>query len=148
MAGGGCRERRCHDGEWYLGEQISIRLPTVQFMEDRLLELGPGAYMFKTDLAQGYRQLRIDPSDWPLLGFQHEGKHYLDICPPFGLKTSALFMKRTSEAISHIHGKQGHLSRPYLDLGGGGGGGGGQRRRRRERTSLWTHCRASWQSWG
>ena len=69
MAGGGCRERRCHDGEWYLGEQISIRLPTVQFMVDRLLELGPGAYMFKTDLAQGYRQLRIDPSDWPLLGF-------------------------------------------------------------------------------
>ena len=58
-------------------------------------------------------------------------KYYLDICPPppFGLKTSALFMQRTSEAISHIHGQRGHLSCPYLDDFR-------RRRPRRGRTSL------------
>ena len=107
------------DGECYLGGEAHIKLPTVQFMEDRVLELGQGAYMYKTDLARGYRQLRVDPTDWPLLGFQHGGKFYLDLCPPFGLKTSALFMQRTSEAISYIHGRRGYLSRPYLDDFGG-----------------------------
>ena len=107
------------DGEWYWGREARIRLPTVQFMEDKLLELGPGTYMYKTDLSRGYRQLRVDPADWPLLGFQNRGEIYLDICPPFGLKTSALFMQRTSEAISHIHGLYGYTSRPYLDDFGG-----------------------------
>ena len=110
------------DGEHYLGVEAHIKLPTVQFMEDRLLELGQGAFMYKTDLARGYRQLRVDPTDWPLLGFQHRGKFYLDMCPPFGLKTSALFMQRTTEAISRIHMARGFLSRPYLDDFGGAEG--------------------------
>ena len=105
--------------EWYFGEPINIKLPTVEFMECRLLSLGRGAYMFKTDLARGYRQLRVDPTDWPLLGFQHGGNIYMDICPPFGLKTSAMFMQRTSEAVTHIHGKAGYNTRSYLDDFGG-----------------------------
>ena len=59
--------------------------------------------MYKTDLARGYRQMRVDPRDWLLLGFQHRGQIYLDVCPPFGLCTSAMFMQRTSEAICYIH---------------------------------------------
>ena len=107
------------DSKWYFDGPIDIKLPTVEFMECRLLTLGRGAYMYKTDLARGYRQLRVDPLDWPLLGFQHNGAIYMDICPPFGLKTSAMFMQRTSEAISHLHGKAGYFSRPYLDDFGG-----------------------------
>ena len=86
---------------------------------DRLLHLGSGAYLYKTDLARGYRQLRVDPGDWPILGFQHGGNIYMDLCPPFGLRTSAMFMQRTSEAISHIHAIKGYHSRPYLDDFGG-----------------------------
>ena len=107
------------EADWYLDGPVGFKLPTVEFMECRLLTLGRGAFMYKTDLARGYRQLRVDPTDWPLLGFQHNGSTYLDICPPFGLKTSAMFMQRTSEAITHIHGKAGHYSRPYLDDFGG-----------------------------
>ena len=106
-------------GEWYVDGKMSITLPTVDYMEGRLLQLGRGAYLYKTDLARGYRQLRVDPGDWPLLGFTHEGKYYFDLCPPFGLRTSALCMQRTSEAISWIHGQRGYLSRPYLDDFGG-----------------------------
>ena len=85
-----------------------------------MLELGPGCYIYKTDLARGYRQLRVDPLDWPLLGFMHRGKVFLDVCPPFGLKTSAMCMQRTSEAICYIHGQRGYYSRAYLDDFGGG----------------------------
>ena len=83
----------------YVDGPTSFRLPTVEYMVARLLDLGPGAYMYKTDLARGYRQLRVDPGDWPLLGFRHKGAYYMDICPPFGLRTSALCMQ------------QGHLVR-------------------------------------
>ena len=112
------------DGDWYLGKDVHIRLPTVQFMEERLLELGLGAIMFKTDLARGYRHLRVDPTDWPLLGLQHEGKFCLDVCPPFGLKSSAIFMQRPLRTFTgvtvtrHVHiltisgGRRGRWNRP------------------------------------
>ena len=70
-------------GEWYLDGPMAITLPTMDFMEGRLFNLGRGAFLYKTDLARGYRQLRVDPSDWPLLGFTHDGQYYFDLCPPF-----------------------------------------------------------------
>ena len=105
--------------DYYVDGPASITLPTVEFMENRLLKFGRGAFLYKMDLARGYRQLRIDPVDWPLLGFTHGGEWFMDICPPFGLRTSALFMQRTSEAICHIHRQHGYVSRPYLDDFGG-----------------------------
>ena len=130
-------------GEWYVDGKMSITLPTVDYMEGRLLQLGRGAYLYKTDLARGYRQLRVDPADWPLLGFTHEGKYYFDLCPPFGLRTSALCMQRTSEAISWIHGKRGFLSRPYLDDFGGG-----QKPPNRGHRGRCRNYKTLWASWG
>ena len=99
----------------YVDGLAHTTLPTVEFMESRLLHFGRGAFLYKMDLARGYRQLRVHPGDWPLLGFKHRGEWFMDICPPFGLRTSALFMQRTSEAICHVHRKAGYVSRPYLD---------------------------------
>ena len=114
------------DQKCYIDGPATITLPTADYMADRILQLGQGAFLYKTDLARGYRQLRVDPTDWPLLGFQHKGRYFMDLCPPFGLRSSAMCMQRTTEAISYIHGQQGFLSKPYLDdFGGGGGGGGG-----------------------
>ena len=106
-------------GESYVDGLMRIRLPTIEYMEGRILDLGRGAYLYKTDLARGYRQLRVDPSDWPLLGFMNGNDFYFDLCPPFGLRTSALCMQRTAEAISWVHGQRGFVSRPYLDDFGG-----------------------------
>ena len=71
--------------------------------------------MYKTDLSRGYRQLRVDPIDWPYLSFRHEGQHFMDICPPFGLRSSAMAMQRVSQAIVYLHGRRGCLSRAYID---------------------------------
>ena len=103
----------------YLDGPATITLPTAEYMVRRILQLGPGAWLYKTDLARGYRQLRVDPLDWPLLGFRHQDGWFLDICPPFGLRSSAMCMQRTAEAICFIHAGEGYLSRPYLDDFGG-----------------------------
>ena len=63
----------------YIDGPATVKLPTVEYMEGRILQLGKHAWLYKTDLARGYRQLRVDPHDWPLLGFSHRGKTYMDI---------------------------------------------------------------------
>ena len=110
------------DEDWYVDGPARVRLPTVAYMEGRIRELGRGAYLYKTDLSRGYRQLRVDPQDWPMLGFTFRGEFYFDVCPPFGMRTSSLCMQRTSEAISWVHGQRGYVSRPYLDDFGGAEG--------------------------
>ena len=107
--------------DWYIDGPATIKLPTSDYMEGRLLELGRGVFMYKTDLSRGYRQLRVDPLDWPLLGFSNGEYYCMDVCPPFGLRTAAMCMQRTSQAIAHIHDRRGFYSRPYLDDFGGGG---------------------------
>ena len=107
------------DQHWYIDGPATITLPTADYMADRLLQLGPGAFLYKTDLARGYRQLRVDPCDWPFLGFRHRDQYFLDICPPFGLRSSAMCMQRTAEAIVYIHGRRGYYSKAYLDDFGG-----------------------------
>ena len=103
----------------YLGKAVNLTLPTVDFMADRVRSLGPDCYLYKLDLARGYRQLRLDPLDWPLMSIMHGGELYMDVCPPFGLRTAALMMQRTTNAASYIHGLQGYISRPYIDDFGG-----------------------------
>ena len=107
------------DSDFYLDEEYHMRLPTIDLMERKILKLGQGAYMYKTDLSRGYRQLRVDPYDWPLLGFMYNDKYYMDICPPFGLRSAAMMMQRTTEAVSFIHRIKGHESFPYIDDFGG-----------------------------
>ena len=108
------------DGDSYLGKEYEIRLPTIDLMEKRILELGKGYFLYKTDLSRGYRQLRVDPLDWPLLGFTHEGKFYMDIWPPFGLRSAAMMMQRTSQAVAFIQFKLSHIVFAYIDDFGGG----------------------------
>ena len=105
--------------QFYIDGPMTITLPTIHSMERRVLELGRGAFLYKTDLARGYRQLRIDPFDWDLLGFTHQGHYFMDICPPFGLRSSAMMMVRTTKAIVHIHETLGYTSLAYIDDFGG-----------------------------
>ena len=104
---------QCVDGP------LTISLPTHDDMERAILRAGRGSFMYKTDLSRGYRQLRVDPIDWPYLSFRHEGHHFMDICPPFGLRSSAMAMQRVSQAIVYLHGRRGYLSRAYIDDFGG-----------------------------
>ena len=103
----------------YLGKPVSLTLPTVDYMAARVQELGEGCFMYKLDLSRGYRQLRLDPLDWPLTAIKHKNSMYMDICPPFGLRTAALMMERTTLAVSYIHGLYGFLTKPYIDDFGG-----------------------------
>ena len=103
----------------YLGQPVNLKLPTVDYMASRVREIGAGCFMYKLDLSRGYRQFCLDPLDWPLMSILHNGEFYMDVCPPFGLRTAALMMERTTLAVSYIHQLYGYITKPYIDDFGG-----------------------------
>ena len=103
----------------YVDGPMTISLPTTDDMERAVVQAGRGSFLYKTDLARGYRQLRVDPLDWPRLSFRVESMCFMDICPPFGLRSSAMAMQRVSQAIVHLHSRRGYVSRAYIDDFGG-----------------------------
>ena len=90
-------------------------LPSVQDLVTHLKIVGPGAYMWKADLARAYRQLRVDPADIPLLGFRIGQDYYLDKCPSFGARLSGSACQRTTTAVTYLMRKAGYTTLVYLD---------------------------------
>lgn len=103
------------DTSAYLGRDISFKLPTISDLVAKLQLDGEGAYIWKADLSRAYRQLRIDPVDTPLTGIKFKGKFYLDLCPPFGCRSSSAACHRVSNAVVYLMGQAGFFLLAYLD---------------------------------
>lgn len=99
----------------HLGKNITYTLPSIGDLAEQLQLHGPGAYFWKADLSRAYRQLRVDPLDTPLLAIKLNNNIYLDLCPPFGCRTSAALCQRVANAIVYILGKENHQILAYWD---------------------------------
>lgn len=93
----------------------SYTLPSIGDLVIKLQQHGPGALVWKADLARAYRQLRVDPLTTPLLGMKVDGKYYVDLCPPFGCRTSSAACQRVSNALTYLMGKKQYFTLAYLD---------------------------------
>ena len=71
--------------------------------------------LYKLDLQRAYRQIPIDPKDYPLLGFRFYSLLYFDTRRPFGLKTSAMICQRTTKAVVHCFMQLDFLADVYLN---------------------------------
>lgn len=90
----------------HFGVDVSYTLPTILDLINRLQNQGKGAYLWKADLTRAYRQLRVDPLD-TLLGICTNGQFYLDLCPPFGCRSSAAICKKMANALIYIMSTEG-----------------------------------------
>lgn len=86
-------------------DYIEYNLPRLYDFTDNLLNT-PKAFMWKCDLRRAYRQMRLCPLSYPLLGIIHAGKYYIDICPSFGCRTSGGAQQRASSAVCFIFKQQ------------------------------------------
>lgn len=107
------------DNHNHLGTDITYSLPTITDLMTRLQHQGAAAFLWKADLTRAYRQLRADPLDTPLLGIKLENEIYLDLCPPFGCKSSAAICQRVANAVVYILAQQSCYTLAYLDDYGG-----------------------------
>lgn len=58
---------------------------------ETILELGPGCFMAKTDIAHAFKLVPINVNDFCRLGIFWEGNYYIDITLPMGARTSPAF---------------------------------------------------------
>lgn len=99
----------------HFGQDISYSLPTILDFAQRLTAQGTNAYMWKVDLSRAYRQLRADPLDAPLLGMRVGKDIYIDLCPPFGCRSSAAICQKMANALVYIMNKKVFDLLAYLD---------------------------------
>ena len=57
--------------EFYLGESIDLCYASVEEICHMVMEIGPGAVIYKRDLRHAYRQIPVDPADYKYLGLTH-----------------------------------------------------------------------------
>ena len=103
----------------YLGEPFSLCLPGLDALLDIICQKGQPSHVFKKDLSRAYRQLRIDPCDYHLLGYQHRDYQHFDIAPPFGLCSSAMMCETTTSAVTYMYKKLGYSCTNCIDDFGG-----------------------------
>ena len=110
--------RSVNDGiikNFFQGDDFFYTLPTPLDLADHILKAGRGAYLWKADLQRAYRQLRIDPLDYPLLAIRHNNMTYIDVCPSFGCRCSGGFQQRVSNAVVYLMSQKHHTSVAYVD---------------------------------
>ena len=99
----------------YFGTLFRLQFPTIDDFTCRLRELGPGAEMFKVDLSRAFRQLHVDPFDYPKLCLAWQGKYFVDFRIAFGHRIGALACSRFTDGIRYIHTEKGYHLVVYLD---------------------------------
>jgi hypothetical protein len=62
-------------------------------------QAGRGAVMMKRDLKAAFRHVPINPCDYWLLIFEWDGKFYVDMFLPFGLRTAPRIFNLFAEAL-------------------------------------------------
>ena len=99
----------------YLRVPYKLKLPTVDQLADLIVSNGPGSHVYVVDISRAYRNLRLDPLSWPLMGIEWNNALYCDISVPFGLRTGAFFCQRTTNAVAHIMNNHKYKVLPYID---------------------------------
>ena len=92
-----------------------MRLPGI----DRLVEFvnakGRGCHVFKKDLQRAYRQIPIDPQDYPLLGLYIDGSLYFHTALLSGLRSATMICQRTTKNVAYILNTDGISVDVYID---------------------------------
>ena len=73
------------DKTTYLDSRLDLTFKIIDDITNELKALGKGALLYKVDVSQVFRHVKIDPTDYDLLGLQWNGV-YLDMCLPFRMR--------------------------------------------------------------
>ena len=94
---------------------FTLKYPTIDLVVEKIRSMGPKALLFKVDLQRAFRNLRIDPLDYPLLGLKWQGNTYIDVALAFGFKNDAAACQLCTDVITHTLRRQKIWLMNYLD---------------------------------
>ena len=96
--------------DMYEGVPATMKLPTPMDLAQAIITAPPTAHLFSLDLSRAYRQLRVDPQEWPLLGLTWNKQYYFDLSLAFGGRWHAAACQRVTEALQFYLGQPRHQS--------------------------------------
>ena len=88
-------------------------------ISDLICSAGKGCFLYSADVARAYRQLPLDPGDWPLVCFNFQGAYYTDISLPFGIRWAAAHCQSVTSLITSELNRKGAAVLSYIDNFGG-----------------------------
>ena len=79
----------CIPSDTYDDIPLKLKYPTRDLVVEHIKEIGPSAKLFKVDLECAFRNLRVDPYDYPLMGLRWNNDVYVDVGIAFSFKMGA-----------------------------------------------------------
>ena len=76
-----------------------MRYITVNQIIRMVSKYGPGALMAKFDVEAAYRNIAVNPSDHFLLGTKWQGKYFVDLALPFGLRFAPYIFNSVADMV-------------------------------------------------
>ena len=110
-----CSVNSCVPLNNFDGMDIQLKYPTVDNLVEKIRKYGPDTLLFKVDLQRAFRNLRIDPGDYDLLGLNWRQQTYIDVAMPFGFRQGASSCQFCTDAIVYLMTSQRHWVMAYLD---------------------------------
>ena len=80
----------------------SVKYASFDDAVQKVLQLGRGSLMAKTDIDSAFRIIPVNPDDFNLLGFKFQGKYYYDTCLTMGSSSAPAIFERFSSAIHFV----------------------------------------------
>ena len=105
----------CINSNYHDNIEFTLKYPTIDYLIQQLSQLGPETLLVKVDLVRAFRNLRIDPYDYPMLGLKWDRGIYIDIGVPFELSTAAASCQLCTDLVTHALCKHHIWTMNYLD---------------------------------
>ena len=102
------------DPDTYLGSEFLLTLPSIDYITSQVLKLGKGSLIYKIDISRAFRHIKIDPSDYNLLGLSFNS-YFIDTCLPFGFRHGSAIFQHLSDSIRYMMLSRGHHVINYID---------------------------------
>lgn len=97
--------------------KFTLHYITVDQVIRMVSRLGRGALMAKFDVEAAYRNIPVHPADRLLLGMKWGDSYYVDLTPPFGLRSAPYIFNAVEDMVARIlvHAYQVSELLHYLD---------------------------------
>ena len=95
--------------------QFQLKYPSIDMLVQKNSEFGPAALLYKTDLERTFRNLKIDPYDFPVLGLCWKQRTYVDVSLPFGFTTGAASCQSCTDLFTWTFRQRNIWVMSYLD---------------------------------
>lgn len=84
------------------GDDFALEYSRVDDAVRLIVDMGGSPFMAKSDIKAAFRQCPVRPRDYPLLGFEWQGRYYYDAVLPFGLCSAPFIFAQLATALHWI----------------------------------------------